>query len=221
MKNSIISLNIGQPVSIKHQKKQVLTGIYKKPVKELIYLGSTNFAGDGQADLVHHGGRDKAVCVYPYEHYPYWERELSKTLEFGAFGENLTVQGLLEKEVCIGDMFLVGGAVVQISQPRQPCFKLSVRYERPDMPVLVQNTGLTGFYFRVIQEGWVSRDSNLEQISKHPESVTIAYANQIMHHDKNDVAGIKKLLSVSELSESWKNTLLKRLDEIETAINEN
>jgi MOSC domain-containing protein YiiM len=211
MNSSIIAINIGQPTAITHQKKQVLTGIYKTPIQEPVYLNRTNFAGDQQADLVNHGGPDKAVCVYAHEHYPYWEQELSSTLEFGAFGENLTTQGLLEQDVCIGDVFMLGEAVVQVSQPRQPCYKLSVKHDRSDMPLLVQNKGLTGFYFRVIEEGWVSKDSPLNRIHDHQKGITVAFANQIMYHNKKDISGIKALLEVKELAESWRKVLTKRL----------
>lgn len=95
----IISINIGKPIQVQYNNREVSTGIFKTPSDEPVFLTSLNFEGDGQADLVHHGGRDKAVCVYPYEHYPYWEKELGRALENSAFGENLTTQGLLETEV--------------------------------------------------------------------------------------------------------------------------
>ena len=155
-KIEIRSLNVGKPRDLQFGKKEITTGINKKPVSNPVYLSTLNFTGDGQGDLVHHGGRDKAVCVYSYEHYPYWEKELGKPLDFSAFGENLTLLGLTEDELCIGDSFQIGEAVVQVSQPRQPCFKLSLIHERKDMPLLIQNTGYTGYYFRVLKEGMVA-----------------------------------------------------------------
>ncbi len=142
-------------------------------------------------DLVHHGGAEKAVCVYPYEHYLFWEKELQRKLEYGAFGENLTIKGLLEDDVHIGDIFQLGEAVVQVSQPRQPCYKLTVRYGMPDMILKVQDTGFTGFYFRVLKEGFVCKDRGLKRISRHPKGITISYANRIKHHEKNNIEGIK------------------------------
>lgn len=212
MNAKIISINIGKPTQIQYNNRELSTGIFKTPSDKALFLTSVNFEGDGQADLVHHGGRDKAVCVYPYEHYPYWENELNQKLEYSAFGENLTTQGLLETGVCIGDIFQLGEAVVQVSQPRQPCFKLSVRYGAPDMPLKVQETGYTGFYFRVLQEGLVSKADSLIRTSCHPMGVTLAYANQIMHRDKNDTEGIKKILEVDELSANWRKTFVKRLE---------
>jgi len=208
----IVSLNIGKPIDVSFPSKAIATGIFKTPVDEPLFLSSLNFTGDGQADLVHHGGKDKAVCVYPFEHYPYWENELGRTLDPGAFGENLTIRGLVETDICIGDIFKLGDALVQISQPRQPCYKLSLRYDSPDMPLKVQDTGYTGFYFRVLEEGMVSKSSRLTKISSHPKAITVAYANQLMHHRKDDLEGMKRILEVEELSESWRSTFLKRLE---------
>ena len=208
----IVSLNIGKPIDVSFPSKAIATGIFKTPVDEPLFLSSIKFTGDGQADLVHHGGKDKAVCVYPFEHYPYWENELGRTLDPGAFGENLTIRGLVETDICIGDIFKLGDALVQISQPRQPCYKLSLRYDSPDMPLKVQDTGYTGFYFRVLEEGMVSKSSRLTKISSHPKAITVAYANQLMHHRKDDLEGMKRILEVEELSESWRSTFLKRLE---------
>jgi len=207
----IISINVGKPKTIVHRGVEVATGIFKSPIEGDIYLSKLNFAGDEQADLVHHGGVDKAVCVYPYLHYPYWEKELGQSLSYGAFGENLTVDGMPEDEVCIGDVYQLGEAVVQVSQPRQPCHKLAKRYDVADLPLKIQDTGYTGFYFRVLQEGMLSKASGIKLLSRHPKKVTVAYANEIMHHDKTNVEGMKGILDVEELSASWRNTFLKRL----------
>ncbi|MCM3636305.1 MOSC domain-containing protein [Sporosarcina luteola] len=207
----IISLNVGKPQDLQFGKIDVTTGINKKPVAEPVYLSKVNFDGDGQGDLVNHGGVDKAVCVYPYEHYPYWEEELGKTLDVGAFGENLTLRGLTEDEVCIGDSFQIGEAIVQVSQPRQPCFKLSLIHDRKDMPLLVQNTGYTGFYFRVMKEGIVSPSDELVHISRPELAITVSEANRLMHHAKDDVDGARKILQLDELSASWRKTFNKRI----------
>lgn len=207
----IISINVGKPIQVQFNNKEISTGIFKRPSDEALFLSRLNFEGDGQADLVHHGGREKAVCVYPYEHYPFWEKELGRALDYSAFGENLTTRGLLETEVCIGDIFQLGEAVVQVSQPRQPCFKLSVKYGAPDMPLKVQETGFTGFYFRVLQEGLVSKSDGLIRTHCHPQGITVSYANRIMHCEKDNLEGIKQMLEVEELSENWRKTFLKRL----------
>lgn len=208
----IVSLNVGMPKQVRHNERDISTGIYKSGTSESLYLSRLNLEGDGQGDLIHHGGREKAVCVYPYEHYPFWEKELQTSLDYGAFGENLTVRGLLEFDVCIGDMYRLGQSVVQVSQPRQPCYKLSVRYGAPDMPLKVQHTGYTGFYFRVLEEGMVSQSGGLSLLQRHPHAVTVAYANHIMHRAKEDREGIARVLEVDALSTNWRNTLLKRLE---------
>lgn len=206
----LISLNVGMPTLMRYNQKDVATGIFKTPVYEPLELYWEHFEGDGQADLKHHGGKDKAVCVYSYEHYPFWEKELGKPLSYGAFGENLTIRGFLEPDVCIGDIFQLGSTIVQISQPRQPCFKLAARYQFPEMPLKVQKTGFTGFYFRVLQRGKVYFNDKLILLHKHPQAITVAFANRVMHHDKNIIEDTEKLLSVNELSASWRSTLEKR-----------
>jgi len=207
----ILSLNVGMPKQVQFQQKDVSTGIFKTATDEALYLSYLNFEGDGQGDLVHHGGREKAVCVYPYEHYPFWEDELKRPLEYGALGENLTIKGLLETDVCIGDVFELGKAIVQVSQPRQPCYKLTIRHGVPDMLLKVQQTGYTGFYFRVLTEGVVSKDDGLSLLHRHPKEITVSFANRIMHREKDNIEGIKQILEVQELSLNWRNTFLKRL----------
>ncbi|REE69704.1 MOSC domain-containing protein YiiM [Paenibacillus taihuensis] len=207
----LVSINVGKPTVMEFNQKEIVTSIFKMPVYTLLELDSDGFQGDAQADLKNHGGKDKAVCVYSYGHYPFWEKELGRSLSYGAFGENLTVNGFLETEVCIGDIFQLGSAIVQITQPRQPCFKLSARYQSPEMPIKVQQTGFTGFYLRVLQPGKVHFENQLILLRAHPQAITVAFANRVMHHDKNDYDGIEKLLSVEELSSSWRNTFEKRL----------
>lgn len=208
----IVSLNVGKPVPLTYGKKEVLSGIMKRPVDGKIYLAETQFEGDGQADLIHHGGPDKAVCVYSYEHYKYWEKELGRKLELGAFGENLTTEGETEEQICVGDIFQLGESVVQVTQPRQPCYKLAARYGLPALPVLVQNTGYTGYYFRVLQEGYVSAGDKLILRERHSAGFTLAMANNVMHHDKTNREAMRGILTVEPLSASWRATFEKRLD---------
>lgn len=211
MNITIVSINIGKPTTMSFKESELFTGIFKSPTKEPLYLSRLNFDGDGQADLVHHGGKDKAVCVYSYEHYPYWERNLNRPLVQGAFGENLTVTGMLENDVCIGDIYHLDEAIVQVSQPRQPCHKLAKKYDTVDLPIRVQNTGYTGFYFRVLKEGKVSQTNGIILLERHPKEISVAFANQIMHHEKDNVDGIFRLLEVEELSQNWRTTFEKRL----------
>ncbi|PYI52986.1 MOSC domain-containing protein [Paenibacillus flagellatus] len=217
----IVSLNVGRPATFVYKGKDVPTGIFKSPAAEgPIALTTLNFEGDGQADLVHHGGPDKAVCVYSYEHYPYWERDLGRELAYGAFGENLTVLGMTEDAVCIGDIYAIGDVRLQVSQPRQPCHKLAKMYDVPDLPIRVQNTGFTGFYFRVLVPGLFDRSLPLTLERRHPAGLTVAFANEIKHHRKDDLDGVRALLAVDALSTNWRVSFEKRLEGAEPSTEE-
>lgn len=211
----ILSVNVGMPQTVEFDGKELVTGIYKSPVSSPLHVSKTQLDGDGQADLVNHGGEDKALCVYCVEHYAYWKSALEKEMTYGAFGENLTVRGLLEEEVGIGDTYEIGDAVVQVSQPRQPCFKLAKRYDVVDLPVRVQDSGFTGYYFRVLQEGTIPVSPKVKLLAKDPAGVTVAYANRIKYHDKDNVEGIRRILAVEALSGSWRQSFQKRLAELE------
>lgn len=208
----VAGLQVGMPATYMKEGTEWVSGIGKRSAEGRIKLGSLGFEGDGQADLKHHGGPDKAVCVYCLEHYPYWEGALDMKLGAAAFGENITVSGLTEEKVRIGDIFRMGTALVQITQPRQPCYKLAFKYGKPNMPVLVQDTGYTGYYFRVLQEGAVARNDQLELVEASSHAITVAFANRIMHHEKNDLDAIRMILEVPELSASWRSTLMNRLE---------
>jgi len=212
----VVALNIGKPITVEYNGKALTTGIFKKPSLEPVFLGKLNFEGDGQADLVNHGGEDKAVCAYPYEHYAYWEQAINKDLGNSAFGENLTLQGMLEQDIHIGDIYQVGEAVVQVSQPREPCFKIAKKHGVPDLALQVQNTGYTGYYFRVLQEGWVQPNSEVELIERDGNQISIQFVNNIMHHDKSNKEAIQQILVVEALSDSWRETFMKRLAKMET-----
>jgi MOSC domain-containing protein YiiM len=190
---------------------ELFTGIMKSPVSSVLHLSSTQLEGDGQADLEFHGGADKALCVYCMEHYPYWEQTLGRPLEYGAFGENITVSGLPESEVCIGDIYSLGEAIVQISGPRQPCFKLAKKHHVPDLALQIQDTGFTGYYLRVLQEGILPVHPELQLISKHPARVSVEFANEIKYRDKLSMEGIRRILEVEELSASWRGSFERRL----------
>jgi MOSC domain-containing protein YiiM len=205
----IQSLNIGLPVKETFFGKEITTGICKKPVRGPVHLGQNGFEGDGVGDLKHHGGPDKAVCVYSIDHYRYWEQVLGEALPPAPFGENFSVSNFDEAAVCIGDIFQAGTAVVQISQPRQPCSTLAARFGRSDMVKLVVNSGRTGCYFRVLEEGVVEAGNILIPGKKDGNGVTVSFANRIYHHDRRNREGIEKVLAVKALSDSWRESLLK------------
>jgi MOSC domain-containing protein YiiM len=219
MTGHIVSLNVGKPQKQSYQGKEFETGICKTPIQGNVFLSSANLEGDGQADLIHHGGVDKALCVYPYEHYSYWEQEIGQPLTYGAFGENITVQGISEDDVCIGDIFQFGEAVVQVSQPRQPCYKVAARYNVPDFPLRIQQTGFTGFYLRVLQEGRVSAADPLLLLEKHTTDITVTFANRIRYDHKNNIEAIKTILTLPELASSWREIFTKQLAKLTNETN--
>ena len=212
----VLSIQVGKPTtfsgadSLDPMNNPWTTGIFKTTFDGPIWLGKFNLDGDGQADLSVHGGQHKAVNVYPSEHYPYWKQDLHLLdMSSGAFGENFTTQNLLEEEVCIGDIFKVGEAVVQVSQPRQPCWKLSCRWKIEDLATRVQQTGKTGWYFRVLQEGFVEAGIDLILTERPFPQWTIGTANRIMHHRKTDFAAAQVLAQCPALSPRWQESLLK------------
>jgi MOSC domain-containing protein YiiM len=199
-------LNTGLPKKETFYGKEFLTGICKKPVTGPLLLTKQGFEGDGVGDLKHHGGSDKAVCVYSLDHYAYWEKVLGIKLPEAAFGENLSVSDMHEEDVCIGDIYKIGAAEVQVSQPRQPCRTLAARYGREDFVKLVVDSGRTGFYFKVLEEGMVHAGDAVVLVKRDARQVSVALANQIFHHDRKNREGIERVLAVPALSESWQKS---------------
>ncbi len=215
MKTIVVeSINIGLPKAEIFQGKETTTGICKKPVQGPLHLKKTGFEGDAVADLKNHGGEDKAVCVYSKDHYPYWEKTLGMKLPPAAFGENLSVSNLREGEINIGDIFQLGTAVTQVSQPRQPCKTLSARYGRSDLVKLVIYSGYTGFYLRVLKEGITEKQDRLILMERNSHNISISFANHIFHQDKKNRDGIEKVLAVPALSESWERSFQKLRDRV-------
>ncbi len=202
----IEALNIGLPKTENFYGKEIISGICKQPVSGPQQLGKLGFGHDGVGDLRHHGGPDKAVCVYSFDYYPYWENTLGIKLPVAAFGENLTVSNLHENEVCIGDIFLLGTALTQVSQPRQPCRTLAARYNRDDLLKLVVDSGCTGFYFRVLEEGIVEKGAEFILKERDSRAVTVSFANRIYHKDRKNCEAIEKVLAVTALSASWQKS---------------
>jgi len=175
----------------------VHTGGPKVPVQRSMLL-TLGFDGDGQADRINHGGIDKAVCVYPFDHYAHWEKALGRQLEPGAFSENLTISGAIEPEVCIGDVFGVGEAVVQVSQPRTPCGKLAGKNGQRLLTRWVGQTGFTGFYMRVLSEGLVGAGDAFELVEAHQDRISVSDVNDVFFGHSTDFALIKRLANLPE-----------------------
>lgn len=186
------------------------TGFFKEPVSGEVFVTRTNLIGDGQADLHFHGGPDKAVLAYSADHYASWRTELQRTLPPGAFGENLTIVGLCEERVCIGDHWRIGEALFEISQPRRPCWKLARRWRVKDLTARVIENGRSGWYFRVLEEGRIEAGQEVELVSRpHPEWA-VARANHLLHHDKQNRIAAAELAAVPELSSTWREEMKHR-----------
>ena len=166
----LLSVNVGLPREIAWQGKVVRTAIWKHPVSGRVFARRLNLDGDGQADLKGHGGEQRAVMVYQLEAYRYWERELGRNdFEYGQFGENFTVEGLPDDEVCIGDRYRIGTAVFEVTQPRVTCYRLGIRMNNPEMASLLVSHRKPGFYFRVITEGEVGAGDEIQKIADGPD----------------------------------------------------
>jgi len=207
----LVSLNVGKAETYVYKGKEFVSAIAKRAVTGSMPLAVSPLPEDEQADQVHHGGPDKAICAYFHDHYPYWENVLERPLAPGAFGENFTLRGAVEADVRIGDTFRLGDALLQVSQPRVPCYKLSARHERPTLEAEVTASGFTGFYFRILAPGSAAAGDRLRLEAADPAGVTVAEANRLMHRDKDDHAGLRRLLDVDALAESWRTQLSKRL----------
>ncbi len=211
----ILSVNVSLPKEIRYRGKTVRTGIFKEPVKGRVKLRTLNLDGDGQADLIAHGGIYRAVYVYSVENYDYWKRELGRAdFTFGQFGENFTVEGMLEDDTCIGDVFRVGSVQVEVTQPRPPCYKLAIKMGLATFPKLFLASGRVGFYFRVLQEGDVGAGDVLERIRSDSECMTVREINQLLYFEPENFNGARKALNLRALSPGWRQSFEERLAKV-------
>jgi MOSC domain-containing protein YiiM len=209
---NIVSVNIGLPKEIFHEGRLIRTGIFKQPVEGRVGVTALNIQGDQQADLTVHGGPSKAVYVYPAEHYEFWRRELPEmVLNWGMFGENLTTAGLLEKEVNVGDRLCVGSTELAVTEPRLPCYKLSVKFGRDDIVKRFLKSRRTGFYVAVLREGQIGAGDRIEILSRDASGVSVADITRLYAFDRSDLEGMRRALAVKALSESWRNYFRDRL----------
>jgi MOSC domain-containing protein YiiM len=209
--STLISLQVGIPRIVTRDGEEVLTGIFKSPVDKRVRMRKLNLDGDRQADLSVHGGPDKAVYAYPSEHYPFWKKELpEEEFPWGAFGENLTTSGLLEKDVCIGDRFTIGTAEVVVTQPRLPCFKLNLKFDRDDMIKRFLASRRTGFYFRVLQEGEIGAGDEIIPVHQDENRVSVSDILKIYLGAPDSDELRERALRVKYLSNSWREELSQR-----------
>jgi MOSC domain-containing protein YiiM len=211
----LISVNVGLPRVVTLKGDPVWTGIFKEPVAGRVMVRTLNLEGDRQADLSVHGGPSKALYVYPSEHYGYWKRELSgMKLPWGMFGENFTSVGLFESEVNIGDRFSVGSAVVMVTEPRLPCYKLGIKFGRSDIVKKFLASERTGFYFAVLQEGEVGAGDPIELIETTDDSVRVSDITRLYTRDKRNLELLRRATRVKALPESWKSYFQQRIDKL-------
>ncbi len=212
----LVSVNVSLPRRVLWKGSMVETGIFKEPVAGRVALRRHQLDGDGQADPSVHGGPTKAAYAYPAEHYPFW-REQFPDLDsrWGLLGENLTTRGLLESDVCIGDHLRVGSAVLVVTEPRMPCYKLGIRFGRADAVKRFQASERSGFYLAVEQEGDVASGDAIERIRRDPRAVSVTDIVRLRIGRSRDVALLRRSLELPALPEEWKQRLARRLAELE------
>jgi MOSC domain-containing protein YiiM len=207
----VLSIQVGSAAPVVDLHGRIIrSAISKEPLDGVCAVGWFGLEGDEHGDPRNHGGADKAVCLYPAEHYPIWERRLGKALRGGAFGENITTCGCTEDGVCIGDLLAIGTAMFEVSQPRQPCYRLAAFHGVLELAVWVEATGFTGFYCRVVRRGELAPGCAIELIERPHPDLTVSEANRVMHRHKSNLEAAERLL-VQALSNRWQATLRRRL----------
>lgn len=208
----VISVNVGQPREVFWKGTRVSTSIFKNPIDGPVDAKALNLHGDRQADLTVHGGPYRAIYGYPSEHYPYWHSELPQAdLPWGAFGENLTTEGLLEDQLHIGDQLRIGSALVMVTQPRMPCYKLTIRFDRDDMIKRFIDSHTSGFYFSVVEEGQLAAGSSIEVMQRDPGGVTVADITRLYYnHGRGESGLLQQAIQLEALPASWRDYLRER-----------
>ena len=210
-----LSVSVGLPREVTWKGRTVSTAIFKEPVSGPALLRRHNLEGDKQADLAVHGGPTKAVYAYPSEHYPFWRSELPEmNLEWGMFGENLTTEGLAEESVHIGDVFQLGTAQLVVTEPRMPCFKLTIRFEREDIVKRFLQSQRMGMYFGVVQEGTVQAGDRFELLSTDSQRLTVADVTRLYTTEKDNAELLTNAVATSALPVKWREYFEHRLDKI-------
>jgi MOSC domain-containing protein YiiM/ferredoxin-NADP reductase len=203
----LLSVNVGLPRDVEWNGRVVHTGIWKEPVRGRCRVGRLNLEGDGQGDLAGHGGEQRAVFVYQIESYGHWQEQLKRTdFVHGQFGENFTVEGLSDDEVCIGDRFQIGSAVFEVTQPRVTCYRVGIRMNEPRMPALLTASGRPGFYFRVLQEGAVGAGDDIVKVGEAEERMTVAEINAFLYLPDHARDRLERALRIEALSHGWRSS---------------
>lgn len=215
----LLSVNVGQPRDVsyldrKGREKATTTGIFKEPVAGRVMLRTLNLEGDGQADLNGHGGIYKAAYVYSVENYKFWSDELSRRdfVPAGQFGENFTTDGMTDETVHIGDVFHIGGALVEVTQPRVPCFKLGIRMGIEGFHKQFAENCRVGFYLRVLEEGEVGAGDEVTQVREGPVRMTVREIMHLLYFEPDNIEGAKKALEIPALSPGWRQSFVDRIE---------
>ena len=214
----LLTVSVGTPKEVfyvdrKGREKTTTTGIYKTPFKGRVMLRRTNLDGDGRADLEAHGGSDKAVYVYVRENYSFWASELGRD-DFAAavqFGENFTVEGMSDEEVCVGDRFRVGGALLEVTQPRVPCFKLGILMGIDNFQKRFAETCRTGFYLRVLEEGGVGAEDAIEPAGYGSVRMSVRDMMHLLYFEPDNIDGARKALEIAAMSSGWREYFVERV----------
>ena len=211
---ALLSVNVGMPKDVPWQGKAVFTGVFKDPVKGPRRVGKLNVEGDGQGDLAGHGGEQRAVFVYQIDSYRYWERELGRDdFVYGQFGENFTVEGLGDDEVCIGDRYRIGSAGFEVTQPRVTCYRVGIRMNDPRIPALLVSHHRPGFYFRVLEEGEVQAGDDIIKLASGPERMPVAEVDALLYLPGHTRQQLLRALRIPALSPGWQASFQALLDE--------
>ena len=201
---TLLSVNVGMPKDVAWQGKTVFTGVFKDPVTGPRRVRKLNVDGDGQGDLGGHGGEQRAVFVYQIDSYRYWERELGRDdFVYGQFGENFTVEGLSDDEVCIGDRYRIGTAVFEVTQPRVTCYRVGIRMNDPRIPALLVSHRRPGFYFRVLEEGEVEAGDEIVKLASGPEQMTVVEVDALLYLPGHPRQELLRALRIPALSPGW------------------
>jgi MOSC domain-containing protein YiiM len=212
----LVSVNVGLPRTVIWKGRTVKTGIFKTPTNGRVRVQTLNLDGDRQADLSVHGGPDKAIYVYPSEHYDYWRGEFpNMELPWGMFGENFTTTGLVEGAVNVGDTFRIGSAVAMVTQPRVPCYKLAAKFGREDIVKRFLASGRSGFYLKVVQEGEVGVGDVIELISRDGHAVTVEDVANLYRDGPDQVSLLQRVVQVEALPENWRDHFRQQIDQLQ------
>jgi ferredoxin-NADP reductase/MOSC domain-containing protein YiiM/ferredoxin len=210
----LLSVNVAMPKDVSWQGRTVFTGVFKEPVDGPQRVRRLNIDGDGQGDTAGHGGEQRAVFVYQIESYRYWERELARTdFAYGQFGENFTVEGLADNEVCVGDRYRIGGAVFEVSQPRVTCYRVGIRMNDPRIPALLVSHRRPGFYFRVLEEGEVEAGDDIVKLASGPEQMTVTEIDALLYLPGHQRQQLLRALRIPALSPGWQESFKALLDD--------